>query len=476
MVLSMRYMSTRGAEKDLSFLETLTAGLASDRGLFVPEEYPTLSEDDLDSLRDSPYSHVAASVLSLFSDDLSPEEIGTLARKTYSPETFAEDITPIERLDTGFHLQDLSSGPTLAFKDMALQLLGNLFEHVVKEGREYINIVGASSGDTVSAAEQGVVGREGVNIFMLTPHGRMSRFQAAQAYSIIEPNVFNIAIEGNFDDGQDIAKDILRDPEMRERYHVTAANSINWGRIAAQVMYYAQGYLSVTESTDQEVDFAVPSGNFGNVLAGYIAKQMGVPIRRLVVATNENNVLDTFFRTGVYRRWDKDQVHRTESPSMDISKASNLERVLLDVFDRDPDLTRQAMERFEDEAVLDVRNTRYEERLDDLGFVSGTSTREERRETIKDIYASTGRVIDPHTAAGIFVGQDYKSVGVPMICMETAKPHKFEEAVAEAIGEKNLPPRPTGFENLETKPKRYEILPADRERIQAYVVEHALTE
>ena len=324
----MQYLSTRGHPDRKRFCEILLEGLAPDGGLYLPEAYPQVDAATLARWRmvlaEQGYAALAFEVLSLYIDDIPAADLKALGAKTYPAEVFgSREIVPLTTLEPGFHLEALSNGPTLAFKDMAMQLLGNLFEYELGRRGEQLNILGATSGDTGSAAEYAMRGKQGVRVFMLSPHGRMSAFQQAQMFSLQDENIHNLAVEGVFDDCQDIVKAVSNDLEFKRQYKIGTVNSINWARLLAQVVYYFAGYFQVTQNSQQQVSFTVPSGNFGNICAGHVARMMGLPIRQLVVATNENDVLDEFFRTGVYRVRGSADTHETSSPSMDISKASN---------------------------------------------------------------------------------------------------------------------------------------------------------
>ncbi len=331
----MFYVSTRGESDKKKFCDILLEGLAPDGGLYLPDHYPQLSADDLQRLRqiysNQGYAHLAFEILSLYIDDISPEDLLALCVKTYTEDIFGSRlITPLRKLDDQVGILALSNGPTLAFKDMAMQLLGHLFEYELKRKNQQLNILGATSGDTGSAAEYAMRGKLGVRVFMTSPEGRMSQFQQAQMFSLMDENIFNIAIQGVFDDCQDIVKEVSSDLAFKQAYKIGTVNSINWARLLAQVVYYFAGYFQATSSHSQRVSFAVPSGNFGNVCAGHVAKMMGLPVSKLVVATNENNVLDDFFKTGLYKVRDSSHTYETSSPSMDISKASNFERFIFD--------------------------------------------------------------------------------------------------------------------------------------------------
>jgi threonine synthase len=314
-------------------------------------------------------------------------------------------------------------------------------------------------------------GKRGLSVFMLSPKGKMSPFQTAQMYSLADANIFNIAIDGVFDDCQDIVKEVAGDAVFKRQFHLGVVNSINWARIAAQVVYYFKGYFAATSSGDEQVSFAVPSGNFGNVLAGHVARQMGLPIRRLIVATNENDVLDEFFRTGRYRVRGGAETFQTSSPSMDISKASNFERFIFDLANRDPGTVANLWREVERRGGFDLGGTALGLRLRDAGFVSGRSTHADRIDTIRMLAERHDVVIDPHTADGVKVGLEYREKGVPLICIETALPAKFAETIQEALG--HAPKRPPAYEGLEALPQHFVTLPANAEAVKAYLAEHA---
>jgi threonine synthase len=470
----VNYVSTRGAwhEAPQPFSAILLEGLAPDGGLAVPQAYPRLSAEELASLRRLSYPDLALAILGRFIGDIPTAALRDIVRRTYNAGTFgSDDITPLSTLEPGLHLLHLSNGPTLAFKDIALQLLGNLFDHALRDNGRPLNILGATSGDTGSSAEHAMRGKRRIAVFMLSPRGRMSAFQQAQMYALHDPNIHNLAIEGTFDECQDIVKALSADRAFRTQHFLGAVNSINWARIAAQVVYYFKGYFAATTRDDERVSFAVPSGNFGNVLAGHVARRMGLPIARLVVATNENDVLNEFFLTGRYRPRAAAETHATSSPSMDISKASNFERYLFDVAGRDPAQLAQLWQRLERDGSFDVAGTSLWAHVQASGFVSGSSTHAERIATIRDVHARYGVLIDPHTADGVKVGQGFRESGVPMICLETALPAKFSATIREALGID--PPRPAAYAGLEARPQRCTILPADAAHVAAYIDAHA---
>ena len=472
----MKYISTRaagGREAPRGFSDILLEGLALDGGLFLPERYPQVDAALLSRWRGLSYADLAFEVLSLYIDDIPGDELRRLVRATYTPEVFGGHaaITPLKPLEAGVYLEGLSNGPTLAFKDMAMQLLGNLFEYELARRGETLNILGATSGDTGSAAEYAMRGKRGISVFMLSPHGRMSPFQQAQMFSLQDPNIHNLAVQGVFDDCQDIVKAVSNDLAFKRQHRIGTVNSINWARLLAQVVYYFAGYFQATRGNDEAVSFTVPSGNFGNICAGHVARMMGLPIRRLVLATNENNVLDEFFRTGTYRVRSSAETYETSSPSMDISKASNFERFVFDLLGRDG---ARVQELFGTALARDGAFTLPAEvaaRLGDFGFVSGSSTHADRLATIRDTWQRHQVMIDPHTADGLKVARAHTEPGVPMIVLETALPAKFEQTSLEATGQAE--PRPAALEGIEALPRRFVVMPPDVQRIKAYVAEHA---
>jgi threonine synthase len=472
----VKYVSTRGDAAARSFSEILLEGLAPDGGLYLPAEYPPVGPETLARWRGLPYPQLAAEVLSLYVDDLPPADLRRLVTRTYTAQAFgSEQITPLTRLEPGLLLQRLSNGPTCAFKDLAMQLLGALFEYELERRGATLNVLGATSGDTGSAAEHALRGKRGVNVFMLSPLGRMSAVQQAQMYSLLDANIHNLAVEGVFDDCQDIVKAVSADLEFKRRWSIGTVNSINWARLVAQVVYYVFGYLRATDDAPdagREVSFAVPSGNFGNICAGHVARMMGVPIRRLVLATNENDVLDEFFRTGTYRVRAGAETHETSSPSMDISKASNFERFVFDLLGRDVVRTRSL---FEGDLRARGSFTLAPGEFADAvryGFVSGRSTHADRIATIRDADARYGIVIDTHTADGLKVAREHVEPGVPMVVLETALPAKFPAAITEALG--RAPERPPSMRGIEDLPTRVTVVPADVGAVKEYIARHAV--
>ena len=468
----MKYISTRGHAANEQFCDILLGGLAPDGGLYLPESYPQVSPAELATWRHLSYPELAFAVLSKFCTDIMPAELSALVSRTYTPMAFSnaragqwiEDITPLTLLgkekNTTLSLLALSNGPTLAFKDMAMQLLGNLFEHVLKQRNQTLNILGATSGDTGSAAEYAMRGKDGVKVFMLSPKGKMSAFQTAQMFSLQDDNITNIAIDGVFDDCQDIVKAVSNDHAFKATHRIGTVNSINWARVIAQVVYYFKGYFAATQSNDDVVSFAVPSGNFGNICAGHIARQMGLPIHKLVLATNENNVLDEFFKTGVYRVRAAKDTHHTSSPSMDISKASNFERFIFDLMGRDAVKTAALFKQVETEGFFDLSGTDEFANIEaQYGFVSGSSTHKQRLRAIREVHSEYHAIIDPHTADAVYVSFQHLEKDVPMVVLETAQPAKFEETIVEALG--ISAPRPDAYVGIEKRPQRVVNLPAD---------------
>ena len=472
----MKYISTRGDATRRAFSEILLEGLAPDGGLYMPESYPQVGGGKLQALRqvwlEKGYAALAFEILSLYIDDIPAADLQAICAKTYTAEVFGtQTIVPVRRLDGDLHIQALSNGPTLAFKDMAMQLLGNLFEYELARRGESLNILGATSGDTGSAAEYAMRGKKGVRVFMTSPHGRMSPFQQAQMFSLLDENIHNIAIEGVFDDCQDIVKAVSNDLDFKRRYKIGTVNSINWARLLAQVVYYFAGYFQVTSDNDTQVSFAVPSGNFGNVCAGHVARQMGLPIAKLVVATNENDVLDEFFKTGVYRVRDSAHTYETSSPSMDISKASNFERFVFDLLGRDGAQTQALFTTaLQTQGFFDLsQSVAFKICASRYGFVSGSSTHADRLNTIKNTFAQFGDMVDTHTADAIKVAREAQIAGQTMIVLETALPIKFAATIVEALGQE--PHRPAKFAGIEDLPKRVQVMPADAQVVKDYIAQ-----
>jgi threonine synthase len=467
----LKYVSTRGGGVDRRFCEILLEGLAPDGGLFLPAVYPRTDAPTLERWRGLAYPELAFEILALYIDDIPAADLRSLVARTYTEAIFGSpQITPLRPLGTGLFVQALSNGPTLAFKDIALQLLGQLFEYELARRGRTLNILGATSGDTGSAAEYAMRGRRGIRVFMLSPRGRMSPFQQAQMFSLLDANIHNIAIDGVFDDCQDIVKAVSNDLEFKRRHHIGTVNSINWARLLAQVVYYFSGYFQATRSNREQVSFAVPTGNFGNICAGHVARMMGLPIKRLVLATNENDVLDEFFRTGTYRVRAASQTHETSSPSMDISKASNFERFVFDLLGRDAQRTRELFGRdVERQGAFKLTPAEFA-CVEAHGFVSGKSTHADRLATIRDVYERWQTLVDTHTADALKVAREHLEPGVPMIVLETALPAKFAATIVEATGRE--PERPAALRGIEQLPKRFKVMPADAQAVKRYIAEN----
>ena len=456
----MKYISTRGQTAPMDFSDVLLMGLAPDGGLMLPEQYPQIDDTTLNEWRSLSYPQLAMAIMQRFATDIPAADLQDIIKRTYTTEVFGSaDIVPVRKLEDNIYILGLSNGPTLAFKDVAMQFLGNAFEYVLKKKGTRITIIGATSGDTGSAAEYALRGKDNIEVFMLSPHGKMSEFQRAQMYSLTDDNIHNIAINGMFDDCQDIVKALQQDAEFKAAYNLGTVNSINWGRILAQIVYYFKAYFAVTTSNDEQVSFSIPSGNFGNICAGHIAREMGLPIGRLIVATNENDVLNDFFNKGAYQPRSTDKTYVTSSPSMDISKASNFERFVYLLLDKDSARVHELFDGvklgqgFDLSDLMEAVNTRY-------GFAAGKSTHSDRLKTIKALYEQYGELVDPHTADGIKVAKELQQDGEVIICAETALPVKFAETIVEAIGHIDIA-RPAHTEGLEALPQRVTILEND---------------
>lgn len=476
----MKYISTRtGDAAGLSFCDTILEGLAPDGGLFLPERYPRVDAATADAwrtlLREEGYAALAFEVLRLFVDDIPDADLRGLCERAYTPQAFGSaDVVGLVDLRDGLALGQVSNGPTAAFKDMAMQFLGQLFEYELERRDSVLNIVGATSGDTGSSAEHAMLGKQRVSVVMLTPSGRMTPFQQAQMFSLDDPRILNVAVDGVFDDCQDLVKALAGDTAFKASQHIGAVNSINWARVAAQVVYYCALSLLATRP-GEKASFCVPTGNFGNVLAGHIARQMGLPIDTLIVATNENDVLAEFFATGVYRPRGASETAATSSPSMDISKASNFERFLFDLVDRNPAKVSELFAELAATGQFDVSDTPEFGRLRArFGVVAGSSTHADRVATIRAVHEESGVLIDPHTADGVFVARSLLAEGLdaarPVICLETALPVKFADTIKEATGEE--PTLPDRFEGLLERPCTVVDLPNDVRALKDLVVAH----
>jgi len=466
----MKYISTRGGCPSLNFEGTILQGLAPDGGLYVPYDLPAFTAAEMQGMAGDSYRRVAFKILSRFAPDFSNTKLWDLIGRAYTPEKFchvrdanrAEDIVPVRRLFGNTHLVQLSNGPTLAFKDMALQLLGELMEHALSG--KTLNVLGATSGDTGSAAIHALMGRKNIKVFMLSA-GAMSDFQMAQMYCVSDENIFNIKIKGDFDSAQSVVKDIFGDASFKTSHHLGAVNSINWARIAAQVVYYVWSYLQVQGTTGDSVDVSVPSGNFGNAYAALVAKQLGVPIRNVIIATNENDVLHEFVQTGVYRR--RDATKPTMSPSMDIQVASNLERFIYNMLNGDVQKVYSLYEGFSRTGQFNLE--KEHQRIVDAGLRSVMCSEEDCRLVMQQMYHDFGIFIDPHTAVALFAASRNGSHDVPMLVMETAQSTKFADSVRMATGK--VAPVPRSLTGLRCAPKHFVEMDPDVDKVRQFIRE-----
>ena len=471
----MHYKSTRNAQqtqRNSQFCDIVLNGLADDGGLMLPETYPQVGLDLLTKWQNLSYVDVAANIMQFYIDDIASAELKKLLTTAYTAEKFGStDIIEVKTLDKNRCILGLSNGPTLAFKDMAMQFLGELFEYILEQRNLNLNIVGATSGDTGSSAEYAMKGKQRINIFMLSPHQRMSPFQCAQMFSLQDKNIFNIAVKGVFDDCQDLVKALNTNLVFKEKYKLGAVNSINWARILAQVVYYFKGYLDIVKihhlKIGDPIDFVVPSGNFGNIFAAYVARKMGLPIRKLILATNENNVLDEFFKTGIYRVRKSQEVFETSSPSMDIAKASNFERFIFDLVGAQR--TQQLWQKLEQQGFFDFTKEPEWQHRKQWQIESGASSHQDRLASIKQIYNDFNLIIDPHTADGIKVGKAFQEDNIMQVILETALPIKFSATIKEALG--FIPDCPDKFKDLEKLTQRCTVMDNKAEDLQAYIIQ-----
>ncbi|MFC1497069.1 threonine synthase [Verrucomicrobiota bacterium] len=459
----MKYISTRGGIEPVAFSDALMMGMARDGGLLLPSEVPNVS-DQLAQWSKLSYADLAFEIIRLYAD-LPEDDLRNLIKKSYS--TFRHnEVTPLTTVND-LSILELFHGPTLAFKDIALQLLGNLFEYILTEKNAKLNILAATSGDTGSAAIHGVKGRDGIKIFVMHPKGRISQIQERQMTTVLDDNVFNIAIEGTFDHCQQIMKTIFNDLEFKDRFSLGAVNSINWARLLAQIVYYFYAALQVMRNSGADsVNFSVPTGNFGDIFAGYLAVKMGLPVSRLVLATNENDILSRFYNSGIYRLG---EVHATFSPSMDIQVASNFERYLYYRAGENPERLKELMEEFSRSGQLKVEPL-ADGRIDDK-IVAGSGNNEATLATIREFYEKHGYLLDPHTAVGVCVSREYQDENKPMICLATAHPAKFNKAIKEATGKDLDLAHHTVIDGLKDMPTRCDELPALVPAVREYIQE-----
>lgn len=457
----MRYISTRGGISPVSFKDAVMMGLADDGGLLLPESIPTIGDEELESWRGLSYQQLAFKIISRFVDDIPADDLRNLIERSYSSFSHPE-VTPLVKAGN-LYILELFHGVTLAFKDVALQFLGNLFEYILKERNQSLNIIGATSGDTGSAAIHGVRGKQGINIFILHPDGKTSPVQAMQMTSVLDDNVHNIAVSGTFDDCQGIVKQLMGDLEFKQRYALGAVNSINWARVLAQVVYYFHAWLKVAKP-GQKLVYSVPTGNFGDIFAGFVAQQMGLPVEKLLLATNENNILTRLVNQGDYS---VGEVVQTLSPSMDIQVASNLERYLYYLFDQNPDRVKAAFAQLATQGRIDFTEDEISRVQQVFGSVS--VDRSKTLETIARFKEETGYLLDPHTAVGVRAAQELYGDQTDVVCLATAHPAKFGEAVQEAIGEPA--PVPPAIAALEGLPTRCVQMAADAELVRRFVMD-----
>ena len=457
----MRYISTRGGINPISFKDAVMMGLASDGGLLLPQSYPAISREMLESWRKLEYPELAFEIISRYVGDIPARDLKSLISRSYAGFSHPE-VTPLVKHD-GVYILELFHGVTLAFKDVALQFLGNLFEYILAERHQTLNIIGATSGDTGSAAIHGVRGKKGISIFILHPHGKTSAVQALQMTSVTDANVHNIALRGTFDDCQDMVKDLFGDLEFKEKYSLGAVNSINWARVLAQVVYYFYAWLRVTDETNAPVNFSVPTGNFGDIFAGYVAKRMGLPIDKLLLATNENNILTRFINTADYSLGN---VVSTVSPSMDIQIASNFERYLFHLFAENPAKVKEAFAELKEHGRISCTPEEMTQVRKD--FCSVSVNQADTLQVIRDFNTDNNYILDPHTAVGVKAALDLLPPDSARVCLATAHPAKFGETVEQALG--FMPPVPESVNDLYGKPTRCEIMDVDIEKVREFFV------
>lgn len=457
----MRYISTRGGIKPIPFKDAVMMGLATDGGLLLPESYPTITGEQLESWRGLSYPELACKIIAPFAADIPADELKNLIVRSYATFTHPE-VTPVVQKD-GVYILELFHGVTLAFKDVALQFLGNVFEYILAERGERLNIVGATSGDTGSAAIHGVRGKKGITIFIMHPHGKTSPVQALQMTTVTDENVHNIAVRGTFDDCQDMVKALFNDLEFKDKHSLGAVNSINWCRVLAQVVYYVYAWLRVTDKGNKTVFFSVPTGNFGDIFAGYVAKRMGLPIGKLLLATNENNILTRFVNNGDYSLAG---VVSTVSPSMDIQVASNFERYLFYLYGENPEKVSNAFAELREKGKITFSTSEMAQVQAD--FCSISVDQAGTLDTIGSFYRETGYMLDPHTAVGVKAAKELFPGDSARVCLATAHPAKFCDAVEKAIGAKT--PVPESVSALEGMPTRCDVMDVDLDKVREFIV------
>ena len=454
----MKYISTRGNVSGVGFIDAVLMGLANDGGLLVPEKIPQISAEKLQSMSKLTYQELAYEVISYYVGEEIPEnELKELIEKSYA--TFRNpEVTPLQKLKDNMYVLELFHGPTFAFKDVALQFLGNLYSYIAKKTGETINILGATSGDTGASAIEGVRGKEGIRICILHPHGRVSKVQELQMTTVHDESVLNLAIKGTFDDGQRIIKELFADLEFKSKYHLRAINSINFARILAQTVYYFYAYFQVAKEKDiKSINFSVPTGNFGDIFAGYLAKRMGLPVGKLIVATNENNILERFIKDGVY---EPGEFRSTYSPSMDIQVASNFERYLYYLLGENPAEVSAVMDQFKSEGKIVVNEAQLSQVQAD--FAAHGVVGEECLQTIRKYYGETNYLLDPHTSCGVAAYENCNEPNEVFVTLSTAHPAKFNESIELCEIEQTFPEQ---IKQLFDKPQYLEVIEADNDEI-----------
>lgn len=461
----MKYISTRGNVNGIGFIDTVLMGLANDGGLLIPEKIPQIPAEKLQAMSQLTYQELAYEIISYYVDGEIPEhELKELVEKSYA--TFRHpEVTPVKKVKDNMYVLELFHGPTFAFKDVALQFLGNLYSYISKKTGETINILGATSGDTGASAIEGVRGKEGIRICILHPHGRVSKVQELQMTTVDDESVLNLAIEGTFDDGQRIIKELFADLTFKDKYHLRAINSINFARILAQTVYYFYAYFQVGKDTDaKNINFSVPTGNFGDIFAGYLAKKMGLPVGKLIVATNENNILERFINEGVYM---PSEFHSTYSPSMDIQVASNFERYLYYLLDENSSELSILMDQFKSEGKIVVNEEQLRQVQAD--FAAYGVVGEECLQTIRTYNAEASYLLDPHTACGVAAYEYCNDASEVFVTLSTAHPAKFNESIALCDIEQTFPEQ---ISQLFDKPQYQEVVEADNDDIVRKLEKH----
>ncbi|WP_206531626.1 threonine synthase [Affinirhizobium pseudoryzae] len=459
------YISTRGDAPALNFRDALLAGLATDGGLYLPREWPTLSKKQIRGMRGKTYQEIAFQVISLFVDgEIPDEDLRRMIDEAYA--TFRHPaVVPLVQTGPNDFVLELFHGTTLAFKDVAMQLLARLMDYVLAERGERATIVGATSGDTGGAAIDAFGGRERTDVFILFPHGKVSPVQQRQMTTSGHANVHALALKGNFDDCQDLVKAMFNDVAFRDSVKLSGVNSINWARIMAQVVYYFSAAVALG-SPDRKVSFTVPTGNFGDIFAGYVAKRMGLPIERLVIATNDNDILARTLKTG---RYEMKSVIATTSPSMDIQISSNFERLLFEAYGRDPAAVRSAMSGLRQSGAFEIQAEPLKAIRKE--FRAGRATQKQVAQTIRETLAETGYLLDPHTATGVFVAKKHAKPTSPMVTLATAHPAKFPASVESACG--IHPALPSWLADLMSREERYDLLEAELKAVETFIGQHA---